>query len=161
MIPSLLLLLTVAARPSTAGPLTYNQALQRALDNNPDLLGSQASSDSAEGGLLASRSTFDPDLSASLGYTSSKSESTQEFGQVLSEFKNLSFDSSVSQYLSTGTTVSLGLTGNKSRFRYVISDTGLVVQSDLPEWTTDLKASLRQDLLQGLSRRFNLQAIHQ
>lgn len=153
-----LLLLTLVAQ---AGPLTYDEALQRALERNPELLGSDASRQAAQGALLAARSPFDPNLTASLGYAGSKSESTQEFGEVLSDFKNLSFDTSLSQAVSTGTTLSLGLSGSQSRFRYELRDTGFVVESDEPQWSTDLQASIRQNLLEGLSRSYNLQGVRQ
>lgn len=161
MTPLLLLLTASLTAPADAGELSYDEALQRALDKNPELLGSGFSQQSAEGALLAARSPYDPMLSASLGYAGSKSESTQEFGEVLSDFKNLSFDSTISQFVSTGTSLSLGLSGNQSRFRYELRDSGIVVESDEPQWSTDLSATVRQDLLEGLSRAYNLQSVRQ
>ena len=66
MIPALILL---AAAPAQAAPMSYEDALQRALDRNPELLGASESRQSAEGALMAAKATFDPTLTASTGWT--------------------------------------------------------------------------------------------
>ena len=152
----LLLLLSLTA---FAEDLSYADALQQALDRNASVLGGQLSADGARGALLASRGTFDPELSGWLGYSANRSEATREFGDVLSSFNSLSADAEISQYLQTGTSLTLGLTTSQSRFRYELRDTGLVVESDEPQWSTDLSLGLTQNLLEGFSRRYNLQGV--
>lgn len=144
---------------SLAADLRYEEALELALQKNAELLGEQAGVEGARGALLAARGVFDPNLSGWLGYSSSRSESTREFGDVLSNFQALSLDSSLSQAFSTGTTLTLGLEGTQSRFRYELRDTGIVVESDEPQWSTGLNLGLNQALLKGHSRRYNLQGL--
>jgi len=155
----IVLLALLSTAPAHAGPLTYEDALQRSLERNPELLGAGSSRLGAQGALLASRSSFDPQLKASLGYNSSKNESTQQFGDVLSNYKNLGWDLSVSDFLATGTSVKLGTSGGQSAFRYELRDTGLVVESQDPQYSTDVSASLSQSLLQGFKTSYNLQGV--
>lgn len=151
---ALLLCLTASAED-----LGYADALQQALDRNASVLGGQLTADGARGALLASKGIFDPELSAWMGYSASRGESTREFGDVLSSFNALNVDAEVSQYLETGTSLSLGLATTQSRFRYELRDTGIVVESDEPQWSTDLSLGLTQNLLEGFSRRYNLQGV--
>ena len=84
---SLLLLLTLQ---SYAQSLTYEQAIERALKQNPALASAQAELDSAQGLLLASHGGFDPILTADVGLLGSTDESSGEFGEVLSRFSSTS-----------------------------------------------------------------------
>ncbi len=156
LLPVLLLTVGSTAR---AGELTYEEALQRALDGNADLLKAAEGQRSADGALLAARATFEPTLTAGGSWVSSRGQSTQQYGDVLSDFKNLSWDAAVSQYFATGTSVSLSTSGSQSRFRYELPDSGFVVESEDPEFSTDLQASVTQNLLQGLSLSYNEQAV--
>ncbi|MCB9779541.1 MAG: TolC family protein [Alphaproteobacteria bacterium] len=156
MIPALILL---AAAPAQAAPMSYEDALQRALDRNPELLGASESRQSAEGALMAAKATFDPTLTASTGWTSSVGESTREFGEVLSDFRNYNWEAGVSQYFQTGTSVSLSTGGSRSTFRYELRDTGFIVESEDPEFSTDLGLSITQNLLQGLKPSYNQQGV--
>lgn len=153
------MLLILFSLTALAEDLSYPEALQQALDRNASVLGGQLSADGARGALLASKGIFDPELSGWLGYSANRSEGTREFGEVLSSFNSLNADAEISQYLQTGTSLSLGLTTSQSRFRYELRDTGLVVESDEPQWSTDLSLGLTQNLLEGFSRRYNLQGV--
>lgn len=158
MLPLLLALL--AAVPSAhAGELSYEEALQRALDANADLLKAEAGQRGAEGALLAARSTYDPQLTAGGSWASSRNESIREFGEVYSDFSNLSWNAALSQYLASGTTLSLETSGSQSSFRYELVGSGIVVESEEPQFSTDLQASVTQSLLQGFRTSYNLQGV--
>lgn len=153
------LLFLAAGTTARAGTLTYEEALQRALDGNAELLKAAEGQRSADGALLAARATFEPTLTASGSWLSSRGESTQQYGDVFSDFQSLSWDAAVSQTLFTGTNLSLSTSGSQSRFRYELPDTGFVVESEDPEFSTELQARVSQNLLQGLSPSYNEQAV--
>ncbi len=157
------LLVSVAAR---ADEMTYEEALQRALDANSELLKSEAGQRSAEGALLAARSTFEPTLTASGGWFSSINQSTGELGRVDSTVNSLDWEAGLSQYLSTGTTLSLTTSGGRSRYAYDFPDLDDATKEALgfndeedPEVATDLQLGVTQNLLQGFGTSYNLQGV--
>ena len=69
--------------------LSYEQALEQALAVNPALAGARLDVDAADGALIAAKGIFDPVLTASSTSNQFTSESTREFGEVVTEFKSL------------------------------------------------------------------------
>ena len=72
---------------ANAGALTlsYEQALETALARNPALYGAKLDVDSADGALLAAKGIYDPMANLNTNTNQFTSESTREFGEVLSE----------------------------------------------------------------------------
>lgn len=156
-----ILLLWVAPHALAAEPivLSYDGALKQALDRNASLLGAQQDLRAAEGALLAAKGTFDPSLDGSAGWSSSTSESTREYGDVLSQFDGFSWNATMSEYFSTGTALSLEWDNSRNNFRYELPDTGIVVESETPTHSSNLTATLTQALLQGHKMSYNLQGV--
>ena len=67
-------------------PLTYEVALQQALDANPELQQAALNRDQAEAGLLSSRAVFDPNFSLSTSYSWDRNKSF--FQGIPFEMKN-------------------------------------------------------------------------
>lgn len=147
------------ARAAEPLMLTYEDALSRALAQNTDLLRAGEDLRAADGALLAARGTFDPTLGADLSFNSSTGENSSEFGEVYSEFRSLSDSLSLSQFLPTGTTWSVGLNSARNTFRYELQDTGLQFESDAPLYSTRLAATVTQALLEGHRLSYNLSRV--
>lgn len=158
MILSLLLILTAPARAEDLA-LSYDEAIQRGLERNPTLLASGEDLRAADGALLAAKGTFDPNLSANTGLSSATSERTMEFCLVESSYKALNGAASLSQYLPTGTSWSLGWDTTRSSFNYALPDSNVEIASEEPQFSTQLSASLSQPLLEGWRMSYNMAAV--
>ena len=86
---NLLMILAGSVLAPEARELSYEAALEFALQRNPSLLGAKLDVEAADGALLAAKGVFDPTLTAGTNSNQFTSESTREFGEVLSEFKQL------------------------------------------------------------------------
>jgi outer membrane protein len=158
---NLLLLITVSAFASEPLPLTYKDALEAALARNPALVGARLDLDAADGALLAAKGVFDPTLTASSTANQFTSESTREFGEVLSEFKSLDWRAGIDQVLPTGTTLGLDWSTTRTRFKYELRETGFVVESDEPLFESRMVARLTQSILEGHRLASNLEGVRQ
>ena len=138
--------------------LSYQDALDRAIERNPSLANAEEDLRSAEGALLAARGTFDPSLTGDVGYSSSTSEGTREFGTVSSEYQGLSANVGLSEYFATGTSVSLDYSATRSKFLYTLTDIGQTVESDA-QFESRLGLSVSQSILQGHRVAYNLQGV--
>ncbi len=156
-----LLLAAAALAAPDALSLSYEAALQAALEANPDLLGATAELRRADGALLAARSAFDPQLSADAGTSSSNSESFTSLGDTLVQADSTSANASLSQFFATGTTASLSWQSTRSRYRYELRDSGFVFETEDPQVYDKLAINLQQPLLEGVRMATNLEGVRQ
>ncbi|MAY81318.1 MAG: hypothetical protein CL930_11115 [Deltaproteobacteria bacterium] len=158
MIPVLIFLSTASAEPLT---LSYEQALETALARNPSLYGAKLDVDAADGALIAAKGIYDPMANLNTNTNQFTSESTREFGEVLSEFKSLNWTAGVSQFLPTGTQIDLEWQTTKTRFKYELRETGFIVESEEPLFESRMVASITQNILEGHRLASNLEGIRQ
>ena len=164
MLPTLLLLLAASdpARPQDGeAPLSYTDAVSRALEANPSLLAAREAVRSAEGSLLWARGAFDPVLGLSAADSSTTSEGVSQFGPVYAQFGGVSWGASLSQFLPTGTALGLDVSLSRERFRYELLESGTVWEPEDPQYQGSLAVSLSQSLLEGLKTSWNLQQVQE
>ncbi len=155
-----------AAAPARAErPLTYREALQAALDANPALQRSEMGRDQARASVTASLGAFDPTYNLT-GFWS-RSTSQQFFGATAQTFQNTSwrFSNALSGTAHTGTTVELSqnVSFNEYDVPIEIPTTGGGTQpggvQSIQLYTGGLSASVTQQLLRGLSLKYNLENV--
>lgn len=160
----ILLLAAVPARAADAGAalaLSYEQAIQRAIERNPDLVAAQADQAEAAGVLESSRGVFDPSLTAQGGYSSATGQGTQAgLGSYDYTTRQSSWDAGLNWFAPTGTTFKLDWTGSRNQFKYTLNQAGGVSVEDQP-YETRLSATITQSLLQGDRIAYNLAQVHQ
>jgi outer membrane protein TolC len=159
MNPILLLIATAAASDADVRTLDYKEALEAALAHSPALVGARLDVDAADGALLAAKGTFDPSIEASTSQNKFTSESTREFGEVLSEFDRKSWSAGVNQLLPTGTNLGVDWSTSSTRFKYELRDSGFVVQSEDPLFESRMVATLSQSILEGHRLASNLEGV--
>jgi outer membrane protein TolC len=159
MNPILLLLATAAASDSGVRTLDYKEALEAALAHSPALVGARLDVDVADGALLAAKGTFDPTFEASANQNKFTSESTREFGEVLSEFDSKTWSTGITQVLPTGTNLGVDWSTSSTRFKYELRESGFVVQSEEPLFESRMVATLSQSLLKGHRLASNLEGV--
>ena len=158
----LLILTLLGTASAEVTELPYADALQTALDRNPELQGSAAQLDQASGALLAAEGFYDPFLTGRSNYTSVTSESIREFGEVVSEFAALDAGAGLSLQNQWGTTATLDFSTSRSRFKYeLVGDLPFSFESEDPQFQTRLAATISQSLLEGHRRSYNIQALRQ
>ena len=128
--------------------LSYADAMRQASERNAAVAEADTTIDAAEATLLSARGPFDPTLSASTGWYGSNQEQTF-FGFSTSDAtRSWDFNVALSQYMITGTRVSLSM--GASSLRYLSFETALSDDLPPPSWSTDLRLELSQSLLEGL-----------
>ena len=157
--PFLLIYSSVAASAGNALELTYDAVLKSAVANNPTLLGAQYDVEAARGTLMAARGIFDPAFEATASQNQFTSESTREFGEVLSEFDSASWSTSLNQNLPTGTNINVSWTTTTSRFRYELRNTSYTVEQQEPLFESRMVTSLTQNILEGHRLASNLEGV--
>ena len=160
MISWFLIAAAIAAEP-TPLDLSYEQALKQAQTANPALIGSRFDVDAADGALLAAKGIFDPTLNASTTTNQFTSESTREFGEVISEFKSFNWRAGMNQFFPTGTNVGVEWSTTSTRFKYELRGSGMVVESEEPLYESRMVATLSQSLLDGHRLSSNLESVRQ
>ena len=158
---NLLMIISATAMASDARELGYEEALESALKRNPSLLGARLDVEAADGALIAAKGIYDPTITAGTTSSQSTSETTREFGDVLSEFQSLSWSMGVNQVLPTGTTLGLDWNTSRSFFKYELRDTPYVVEMDEPRFESRMVATLTQSLLEGHRLASNLEGVRQ
>jgi len=158
---SWLLIAAAAAAEPTPLELSYEQALRQAQSANPALIGSRFDVEAADGALLAAKGIFDPTLNASTTTNQFTSESTREFGEVITEFQSFNWRAGVNQFFPTGTNVGVEWSTTSSRFKYELRGSGMVVESEEPLYESRMVATLTQSLLDGHRLASNLEGVRQ
>ena len=148
------------AAAETPQELTYADALRKALASNPDLASAEANVVGMQAAVVTASGTFDPSFAASSGYSSSDSQSIQEYGQVDSTYAGLNTSTSVSHFAPTGTSTSLSFDVSQSKFRYELTEGGYVVESDA-QFNTSVQAQVSQALLEGHKVAHNLEGVRE
>lgn len=152
------ILALAAAAWSDALALSYDDALQHALEHNADLSLAGADLRAAEGALLAERGVFDPTLSANLGLSQVSDEGFFQGGSFASQGQLLASDAAISWFAPTGTSASVGLSAARQTIHYDLA-------GDLSDFDTDaqfgtrLEASVSQALLRGFRMSYNLAGV--
>jgi outer membrane protein TolC len=150
------LLLALLASAPNAAELSYAQALEGALESNPGLVKAKANVASAEGWLLTTQGTFDPSLNLGADHQTSISESFSQFGQVASETDRNGFNTTLSQYLPTGTSLAVDWSVDSSTYLYELLESGMTFEMEDPQRYSTLSANFSQNLLQGIKPSYNL-----
>ena len=158
---TILLCIAAAVLSADARELSYEQALNQALRANPTLVGARLDVEAADGAMIAAKGIFDPTVNASTTANQFTSESTREFGEVLSEFKSLNWRMGVNQFLPTGTNLGVEWSTTSTRFKYELRSTGLVVESEEPLYESRMVATFTQSLLDGHRLASNLEGVRQ
>ena len=146
-----------AAEPAMA--LSYEGAMQQAVAQNPTILQADADLARADGQLLAARAPFGPQLTASGALSGSTQENNFLGFSTADATRNWSFDMAVSQYFSTGTALSLSLGGDA--MRYLTFENALTDELPPPSFSTALRLTVSQPLLQGVRTASNLAGIRE
>jgi outer membrane protein TolC len=155
------LLLSLLCATPRAAELSYTQALERALSANPTLVQAEASLLSSEGSLVSAKGTFDPYLNLGANHQTSISESFSQFGQVASETTRNGFETTLTQFLPTGTSLNLDWSVDSSTYLYELLESGMTFEMEEPQRFSTLSASFSQSLLQGHRMAYNLQAVRE
>ncbi len=163
MIPTLLLLLaaTSPARPEDGEvPISYADAIARAMEANPDLRSARAAIRAAEGTLLSARGAFDPLVGLSAANSRTTSEGNYPgLGPVYAQVSGPEWGASLTQVAATGTRLGLDLSLSQERYRYELLESDIVVEPEEPAYQGRLALSLSQSLLEGLRMSWNLEAV--
>jgi outer membrane protein TolC len=149
----LLAALCLAPSATAAETLTLDRALDEALARNPALATSRLQVDAAEGGLMAARAAFDPQLRIQ-GEVRSE-ESNQLFGGLVFDQSSLrtSASSSITGELPTGTGYSVVGTYNQNDQEAPDFRTGQVTET--VRQAPGVTATLSQEVLRGHRTAFN------
>ena len=108
-------LLPIAAiYAAQAGSLTYQEALDSALQANTSVLGAEADRASAEGRLLAANGTWDPTLTANVGQNTNIQQGRFQGIPFESDTTTRLWSAGVNQNFWTGTSWRLDYSGNSS-----------------------------------------------
>jgi outer membrane protein len=131
------------AMPALAGDLTLRDALDRAVDRNPELAQARMALESTEWALVQTRGGFDPTLNLGVDASGSQqlSNNSLEVDELVSS--STGWSANVSQQLPTGGSVSLGWTESNSD-----SNSQLQVVTTSTTWL-----SVSQPLLDGAGPR--------
>ena len=158
-LPSVILLALGVSAPAAAqdaSPLAYDDCLKRALEGNIAFQRAGLDVTSADGALLAAKATFDPMLTAGANTFSRTGESFSQFGEVLENTQRQAWNMGVTQYVPTGTTVSVSWDWSRFQTNYTLVDSDIEIESDDPFFQPNLNLSLSQELLQGFRMANNL-----
>jgi len=150
------LLSALSGAALAATPVTYVDALDEALEANTSVLGAEADYASAEGRLLSATGTWDPTLTANLSQNTNLEQGRfQSFGYE-SDTTNRSWAAGLSQTFWTGTSWGIDYSGNNNNQFVLYPESG--AELDVDSFSSNLSASITQQLLKGWKMSYNLQA---
>lgn len=140
--------------------LTYEAALRAALDSNPTLQRARLDRASSASSVLASQGFLDPTLSVDGSWRSSQSQGFFQGFPFTSKSRSWNLGSEIGQTLGTGTRYALNV-GMDRNFSSFLTDFGIGGSDERIQdtYTSNLNASVTQQLLKGLRMSFNLQNI--
>ena len=155
------LALAATALPARAErPVTYREALEASVENNPSLQRSQISRDQSEAGLRSANGTFDPTYNLNGFYGTSTSQQFFGGGQLEFQNKNWGITNSLQGTAPTGTTVELSQNLAYNQFEFPLEVNGVLLGTQTDEaYNGSLNASVTQQLLRGLSFKYNLENV--
>lgn len=145
-----------------AEELSYQQALQQALQNNAQLSTAELDVKAAQGGVLSARSIFDPQFTTSYGRTFATS---QQFfagiGLVNTDFTGYSFSTSLQSNLPTGTNLSMSWQTDQNNNRFRLENDFIDSEQTNNPFSTQLSITITQNLLEGHRISYNLQPLRE
>jgi outer membrane protein TolC len=135
----------------SAGELSLEDAIARALEHNLDIRLSEVAVGRAEDGIDIAKAEFDPSLVFNAGLGESRSPQNSSTLEGASQPFSESWDTSASvrQAIPFGTSFRLGA-GIDRR------ETNSTISAFNPEYNSDLFLSIEQPLLRGMGRKLNL-----
>jgi outer membrane protein TolC len=136
---------------AAAMELSYDDALRRALERNPALVGAQYDVESAEGQLMGSRGIYDPVLEGRAGHEEGYIFEDVTLAPILGN--RTIYQASLYQLFPTGTQATLLWDVERTDFENVGEDLGT--------WDQELSISIVQPLLQGVLTHYNLAPVRQ
>ena len=142
-------------------PLTYEAALTRALEANPELQQAALSRDQSKASLLASRAIFDPSLNVSGNYSWDRNKSF--FQGIPFEMKNRNTmgNMGIGGTTPTGTSYNLSTSymRNYGEYEALINGSAFGEASVQDEFRSSLSGSITQQILRGHRYAFNMQSV--
>ncbi len=155
---ALLLSLTLAHAETLS--LNYQQALDLALEQNPQIQDAKWSIDGAEAAVMSAKALFDPTLNFSAGQNRN---TRQQFFAGIGAFNSENYGPTVTiggrTTLPTGTTLSVDWTTSRSTSLFT-SQEFTEVQQEISPIDTTLSMTLTQSLLQGFKTQYNKQQLN-
>ena len=145
-----------------AEELSYQQALEQALQNNVQLSSAKLNVKAAQGGVLSARAIFDPQFSTSYGRTFSTS---QQFfagiGLVNTDFTGYSFSTSLQSNFPTGTNFSMSWQTDQNNNLFRLENDLIDAEQSNNPFSTQLSVTITQNLLEGHRISYNLQPLRE
>ena len=142
-------------------PITYEEALRTAVDNNPTLATARMARQQADGGVRSSQGQFDPTYTLDGSFRRSTSQGFFQGFPFSSTSQTWNINNQLAGTLGTGTTYALnaGLDRNLSTFvtEFVPGQPGAEQTQDV--FTSNLNVSVTQQLLEGVLYRYNIQNV--
>ncbi len=158
MITLLLSLLSIAQADELS--LNYQEALDLALEQNPQIQDARWSIDGAEAAVMSAKALFDPTLNFSAGQNRN---TRQQFFAGIGAFNSENFGPTVTiggrTTLPTGTTLSVDWTTSRNTSLFTSQEFSEVQQEISPIDTT-LTMTLTQSMLQGFKSQYNKQQLN-
>jgi len=141
-------------------PITYDEALRTAVENNPTLATARMARQQAEGGVTSSQGQFDPTYTLDGSYRRSTSQGFFQGFPFSSRSQTWNINNQLSGSLGTGTSYALnaGLDRNLSTFITEFQP-GQGTEQTQDVFTSNLNVSVTQQLLEGVLYRYNIQNV--
>ena len=141
--------------------LSYEEALQKAVQNNPQIQLALLQQDQARMAVMSAKSIFDPSLNISAGQnTNTREQFFAGLGIFKSEVSGPTYTVGMNSTLPTGTNLSVDWTTSRSVSVFASQEFEDLEQEISPIDTT-LTMTITQSLLQGYKIRYNEQALRQ
>ena len=145
-----LLALAVATPAHAERPLTYREVVQTVLENNADLQKASLSVDQSEASLLMARGSFDPTYDLNGSYTAGPQQLfLPGAGLVIYDSQFWNIRNAISGTAMTGTSLSLSHSVAGTSYGGAVE----------PTFNADFTLSATQQLLKGLSFKYNLENV--
>ncbi len=145
---------------SEGRPITYEEALRTAVENNPTLATARLARLQAEGSVTSAQGQFDPTYTLDGAFRRSTNQGFFQGFPFSSTSETWNLNNQLSGTLGTGTSYALnaGMDRNKSTFvtEFVAGQGTEQVQN---VFTSNLSVSLTQQLLEGVLYRYNVQNV--
>ncbi|MEC7983665.1 MAG: TolC family protein [Myxococcota bacterium] len=146
--------------PVMSQELSFEEALSIASKKNNEIKLAELDVESSEGGILAARSMFDPQLSATVGQNVSTGQQFfAGFGLFKTEMSGLSWSSSLNSTLPSGTSISIDWNNNQTATKYQLE--GAPIEQEVNPFDTGLSFSVNQSLLEGVIPSYNLRMLRE
>lgn len=155
-----LVLLALTAPAHAERLLTYDEALQSALDHNPSLATARLQRIQAQGSLLGSRGQFDPTYTLDGRWDQRRSQGFFQGFPFTSRSESWNVGNQISGTAATGTTYSVNADLDRNYSEFVTQFGSVGEQQQIQDaYTSSIGFSVTQQLLEGVLYRYNLQNV--